>query len=373
MRVAIGMDLHKKTAVCFAVYAGEGKPYDRDVLFLEKFNKEFKTNGTGPEDMFELVKAMAGHEVHVLIENSTKTYETYWTLTNLGVHVTVAQAQDLFRITKSVKKTDSNDAAELAAYMRRRLNGEDEFAVCTMPPKEWMLRRELCRAILNEKMHLGDLKRRMRMHLLLHGITGYDKVPDIFSGYSAKKLRTVDDSVVQIILAEAKSVKERIRMEEKLLEHEFSDNRMFRLLLSIPGIGLVTAAYLTALIMDIGRFQSCNCFTAYFGVTPKMRESAESSPHCATTHRGDAYARMLICQAALVHVQHAEGSVVTAMYNRLRANGKSFKETQVACARKLLVVIWAVLKADRPYTNDAKLLADASAASEQAQEDMTEA
>lgn len=373
MRVAIGMDLHKKTAVCFAVYAGEGKPYDRDVLFLEKFNKEFKTNGTGPEDMVKLVKSMSGHEIHVLIENSTKTYETYWILTNLGANVTVAQAQDLFRITKSVKKTDSNDAAELAAYMRRRLNGEDEFAVCTMPPKEWMIKREICRTILNERMHLGDLKRRMRMHLLLHGITEFDKYPDIFSGYSAKQLRMINDPVVQIILAEARSIKERVKEEERLIEHMFSGRRMFHLLLSIPGIGLVTAAYLTALIMDIGRFPSCNCFTAYFGVTPKMRESAESSPHCATTHRGDDYARKLLCQAAFVHTQHAENSVVTEMYKRLRANGKSHKEAQTACARKLLVVIWSVLKNDEPYKADERLLADASEASEQAQEDMDDA
>ena len=137
------MVLHAKSAVCFAVYAGEGEPREKQTEFLEEFNKRYRTQASGPEEMALIAAALRGHEAHILIENSTKTYETYWVLTNLGIDVVVAQAQDLYRITKSVKKTDKNDSIELAGYMRRYLNGEREFAVCTMPPKEWMMRREI--------------------------------------------------------------------------------------------------------------------------------------------------------------------------------------------------------------------------------------
>jgi hypothetical protein len=130
------MDLHKKTAVCFAVYAGEGEPNEKKIEFLDDFNRNFRTQGSEPEDMARIAAALRGHDAHILIENSTKTYETYWVLTNLGCSVTVAQAQDLHRITMSVKKTDKNDSIELAHYMRRRMNGENEFAECLMPPKE---------------------------------------------------------------------------------------------------------------------------------------------------------------------------------------------------------------------------------------------
>ena len=85
MKIAIGMDLHAKTAVCYAVFAGEGEPREKHLEFLEEFNRKHRTQGSGPEDMAAIAADLRGHEAYVLIENSTKTYETYWVLMNLGV------------------------------------------------------------------------------------------------------------------------------------------------------------------------------------------------------------------------------------------------------------------------------------------------
>lgn len=357
MRIAVGMDLHKKTAVCHAVYAGEGEVSGKNAEFIENFNREFRTQGSEPEDMARIASALKGHEVHILLENSTKTFDTYWVLTNLGCNVTVAQAQDLYRITKSMKKTDKNDSIELAAYMRRRLAGEDEFAVCLMPPKEWMMRREICRAVFNEKVHLADLKRRTKSHLLLHGIKLSREYSDIFSKKAVGEMKATKDPCLLIFISEAKSIKSRTDQEAKFIEHMFSNQRIYELIKSIPGFGQVSAAYLASMIIDINRFRTCGEFTAYFGVVPKIRESAETSHRCATTHKGDADARRLICQAAFVHIRTVENSVVTRMYERLRGRGMAHREAQVACGRKLLTVVWSVLKNDLPYADDAGLLA----------------
>jgi len=360
MKIAIGMDLHKKTAVCYAAYAGGGEPSEKNKEFLERFNKDFRTQGSDPEDMGRIAAALRGHEAYILIENSTKSYETYWVLTNLGCRVTVAQAQDLYRIIRSVKKTDKNDSVELAGYMRRRLAGENEFAECLMPPKEWMMRREVCRVIFGEKLHLADLKRRARAHMLLHGIRLSREYSDIFSVKAMEEMRMTKDQCLRIFVSEARSIKSRTDEEAKLIEHMFRGLRIYDLILSIPGFGRVSAAYLASLIIDINRFGTCNEFTAYFGIVPRMRESAELSHRCATTHRGDEAARRLLCQAAFVHVNTVEDSVVTHMYFRLKGRGMAHREVQVACARKLLTVVWSVLKNDLPYTDDAGLLARAS-------------
>ena len=369
-KIAIGMDLHKKSAVCHAVYAGEGEPNEKKKEFLEVFNRNYRTQGSEPEDMARIAAALRGHDAHVLIENSTKTYETYWVLTNLGCRVTVAQAQDLYRITKSVKKTDKNDSIELAGYMRRRLNGEREFAECTMPSKEWMMRREICRVVFREKLHLADLKRRTRAHMLLHGIKLSREYSDIFSMKAMEELKNTRDPCLLIFVSEARSVKGRTDHEAKLIEQMFDNIQMYHLINSIPGFGRVSAAYLTSLIMDIGRFGTSNELTAYFGIVPKMRQSAESSPRCATTHRGDEDARRLLCQAAFVHTNTVENSVVTRMYNRLRNRGMSHKEAQVASARKLLTVVWSVLNSKLPYTDDDGLLARAKEMEENMEEDL---
>ena len=367
MKIAIGMDLHKKSAVCFAVFAGNGEPSEREQQILTTFNKEHRTQPSEPEDMKKIVDDLKGHEVHVLIENSTKTFDTYWVLTFLGCHVTVAQARDLYRITKSDKKTDMNDSIELANYMRRRLHGENEFAECIMPTKEWMMRREICRTIFKEKLHLADLKRRTRSHLLLHGIRLSREYSDIFAKKAIVEMRDTGDVCLRIFTQEALDIKKRTDLEAKVIESLFQDVPMYHLIRSIPGFGLVSAAYLAAMIMDIHRFSTCNEFTASFGVVPRQRDSAESHPNCHITHRGDAEARRLLMQAAFVHTCHVEDSVVTKMYDRLRKNGKPHKEALTACSRKLLTVVWSVLNSGLPYTDDAGLLARASV---QADEDM---
>jgi transposase len=350
------MDLHKKTAVCYAVYAGEGELNEKKKEFLEDFNRNFRTQGSEPKDMALIAAALRVHDAHVLIENSTKAYETYWVLTHLGCHVTVAQSQDLYRITRSVKKTDKNDSIELANYMRRRLNGEDEFAECLMPPKEWMMRREVCRVVFNEKLHLADLKRRARAHMLLHGIKLKREYSDIFAKNAMEEMKETKDPCLLIFVSEARSVKSRTDQEADLIRHMFSGLEIYDLILSIPGFGSVSAGYMASLIMNIERFETSSRFAAYFGVVPKMRESAEVSRNCATTHRGDEEARRLLTQAAFVHVNTVSNSVVTRMYNRLRGRGMSHKETLVACARKPLTVVWSVLRNRLPYTDDDGLL-----------------
>ena len=356
MRIAIGLDLHKKTAVCFAVYAGEGQPSIEEMEFLEGFNREHRTQGSEPEDMANIARALEGHESHFLIENSTKTFDTYWVLTNLGCHVTVAQARDLYRITKSVKKNDNNDSMELAFYMRRRLHGENEFAECIMPTHDWMMRREVCRTVMKEKLHLADLKRRARSHMLLHGIKLSRDYSDIFSKAAINEMETTGDICLRIFCNEAKAIKKRTDQEVKVIEHLFDDIRMYDLIRSIPGFGKVSAAYLASIIMDIDRFSSTSQFTASFGVVPKQKESADTSHHCSTTHRGDEVMRRLLKQAAWVHVNNCPDSVVAEMYRRMKAKGKPHNEILIACARKLLTVVRSVLINDRPFTTDVRLL-----------------
>lgn len=369
MKIAVGMDLHKKSAVCYAVYAGDGEANEKNEEFLDDFNRDYRMNGSQPQDITKIAKALSKHESHFLIENSTKTFEVYWILTNLGCHVTVAQAEDLFRITRSVKKTDRNDSMELAFYMRRRLHGENEFSECVMPSKDWMMKREICRVIFNEKLHLADVKRRCRMHMLLHGITLSREYSDIFVKKAIDEMASTKDPCLLMFINEAMSIKRRTNEEAKLIVHLFEGNRMYELIRSIPGFGSVTSAYLSSMIMDIDRFRTCNKFTANFGIVPKINESSDVSHNCHTTHRGDDEIRRLLRQAAFVHVSNVQDSVVTKMYKRLKARGMAHREVEIACARKLLCVVWSVLKNDRPYTDDAGLLARASEMKESLEEE----
>ena len=46
MRIAIGMDLHKSTAVCYAVFAGNGEASGREKEFLDDFNRNYRSQAS---------------------------------------------------------------------------------------------------------------------------------------------------------------------------------------------------------------------------------------------------------------------------------------------------------------------------------------
>ena len=73
-RIAIGIDLHKSTAVCYAVFAGNGEAGDKENEFLEDFNRDFRSQASTPENMARIARALSKHEAYMLIENSTKTW-----------------------------------------------------------------------------------------------------------------------------------------------------------------------------------------------------------------------------------------------------------------------------------------------------------
>jgi transposase len=302
--------------------------------------------------MGHLVEFLGSNEYEILIENSTKSHEIYWILTNLGCKVTVAFAADLYRITKSVKKTDKNDSVELAGYMRRRMNGEREFAECYIPSPEWMIRREMCRAYLSDGEHLADLKRRIRSHLSLHGLKLSREYSDTASPKAREEMDKFDDPYLVILCSDAEAtIKRRVRTK-RVIEDMFRDDRNYNLILTIPGFATVSATYISAQISDFSRFSSKEQFAAYFGVVPKMHASADSNPRCSTTHRGDEDMRKLLFMCIQVHIRWVENSVPTKMFVRLKAGGKPHKEALTAAVRKMLTVIYSMLRTGCVYSED---------------------
>ena len=146
--LAIGMDVHSSKTTAYAVPLEES---DMELCDLaEEFNVRFRRFDSTPSGYGKVADFLIGVEHSILIENSTKSHEVYWTLTDLGCIVMVAHVTDLLRITKSKKKTDQHDCFELAHYMRRRVLGEIEFSECLIVDGKWMNRRQMCRLYAQE-------------------------------------------------------------------------------------------------------------------------------------------------------------------------------------------------------------------------------
>ena len=124
--------------------------------------------------------------------------------------------------------------------------------------------------------------------------------------------------------------------------------------LTIPGIGLATAAILVAKIVDIDRFETPDSLVNYFGDLPGRRQLRVSTSRAAPAHRrhvhvakGNDLARAYLWNAARAASVH--NPAVRALYRRLRAKGKRGDVATGHCMRKLLHLVFAVWKTNRPF------------------------
>jgi len=124
--------------------------------------------------------------------------------------------------------------------------------------------------------------------------------------------------------------------------------------ITVPGIGVATAAALVAQAVDINRFSTPKRFVGFFGVFPEEDTSGVDKygqPLPPGTQRmsrkGNDLVRHYLWNAARSAITH--NPAVRALYQRLRAKGKRGDVALGQCMRKLLHLVYAVWKTNRPF------------------------
>jgi transposase len=125
-------------------------------------------------------------------------------------------------------------------------------------------------------------------------------------------------------------------------------------IITIPGIGEATAAVLVAKIIDIDRFRTAEQLVGYFGVFPEENTSGVDKNGKplppGTLHmspKGNDLVRSYLWNAARVAIRH--NPAIRALYRRLKAKGKRGDVAIGHCMRKLLHLVFAVWKTNRPF------------------------
>lgn len=142
---------------------------------------------------------------------------------------------------------------------------------------------------------------------------------------------------------------------ENLLISAYHALPQANLLDTIPGVGAVTAAVLTAFILDVDRFETPGKLVAYFGVLPVEASSgvdrdgqARSPRRFVMSRRGNDLVRRYLWMAALSAIRF--NPAVRALYARVVAKHPTRKAVAVGHAmRKLLHLVFAVWKSGRPF------------------------
>ena len=117
---------------------------------------------------------------------------------------------------------------------------------------------------------------------------------------------------------------------------------------SIPGIGEVTAPIILAEIGDINNFSTPSKLTAFAGIDPSENQSGnKKSTDEKTSKRGSPYLRHAIYLAAMVASNN--DPIMHDYYIKKRAEGKHHYVALAGVERKLLGIIFHVLKENRDY------------------------
>ena len=135
----------------------------------------------------------------------------------------------------------------------------------------------------------------------------------------------------------------------ELIASDPDTNRRYRILLSIPGVGPVSAATLCCWMPELGTISNRQA-AALLGVAPFARDSGLQK---GTRHirGGRRRPRNVLYMAALTATRYNPD--LQRVFLRLTAAGKSHKVALVAIMRKLIVLANVLLRDARPWTETA--------------------
>ena len=146
-------------------------------------------------------------------------------------------------------------------------------------------------------------------------------------------------------------------IEELIFSHikKYQDlNDRNTLLASIPGIGEKTIGVILA-FLNVENFNSAKQVAAFVGLNPKPRQSGSSVRGVGRISKtGDANLRKAFYMPALTAMRF--NPIIKNFSERLSNTGKSKMVIVIAAMRKLLHIIYGVLKNETPFNKDIKTI-----------------
>jgi len=254
-------------------------------------------------------------------------------------------------IASAKLKNDRVDSATLAHLLR-----------CDLLPESWKADRETQTRRQQVRWRTTMVRQRTRLknqvHAVLHQQGLRSPQTDLFGKrgrlwLAGAKLPEAGRQTANACLRMIDHYGEEIKNQNlQLREKAAGDDRVARLM-TIPGIGEVSALMLLAEIGDLNRFHSKEALCSYAGLVPRVRESAGKAARGGITRQGSSTLRWILVEAAQVATRSSPAA--RRYYERLQRR-KHKHVARVALARKLLITVYALLH-DRVEFDEAKFAA----------------
>jgi transposase len=203
-------------------------------------------------------------------------------------------------------------------------------------------------AVMQQLVQVGSISERS-LDNCLKGCAR-QKASEILSNLNGT-LSLPQRNLLKMQLAHLKDLQDNLQEIETEIQTHFAHLLVpVDLLDSIPGIDLTAAfAILAEIGQDMSAFPTAQHLCAWAGLAPGNHQSAGKKKKQRVTP-GNNYLKTMLCEVAWVIAAHRK-LYLSSWYWRLKQRTDS-KRAIVALARKLLVIIYAMLKSNQPYNEE---------------------
>ena len=318
----LGIDLHRRRFTC-CVRLANGRNY----------LSEWRLDQLG-----EFVKKLRPtDEVAVEVTGNTRLF--YEGVAPHVARVVVVDPNQFQVISRSVKKTDRNDARNLALYLSKgllpevRMKGKAQAEVASLTQTRDRLVK-LRTALKNKVNNLLSARGIELEKEDLSSERGLQRVTE-------QSLEGLAQMELEIIVEQIRSLNASIARIERVIHQAAKKLPGYANLTSIKGIGSLGAGVLLSLIGDVRDFPEQGKLASYFGIVPRVQISNETQHPGHITKRGSKLGRTTLVQCALIAKRYSP--YLNRYYEGIRTRRGTGKAI-IALARKFLGIIYQTLK-----------------------------
>jgi transposase len=347
--IMVACDVHDETLV-LKVAEGRSKPEMRTV--------ENTSVGRGEMVRFlrERAKRCGGAKVIFAYEASCQGFGLYDEMRSAGFECHVLAPTKIARSSQHRRrKTDARDAERILEVLRGHVLAGGELPGVWVPDIETRDDREIVRARMDLSEKVASVKAQVRTLLKRFGRRRPHGLSKIWTRAFEAWLRGLTGPKgglpygARVALGSLLRQKEALDEEIALLDREvkgLADTLRYawpaRALITVKGVGLLTAMLFLTEMGDLSRFPNRKAVGAYLGLVPSSDESGQEADRKGhITHQGPWRVRRALCQATWARVRTDPGE--KRVYERIvRKNPKHKKIAVVAAMRRLAVLLWHI-------------------------------
>ena len=300
-----------------------------------------------PDAIEAALRRHASHAVKIGIETGPLTTWLWTELVQRGLPMVCLDARHAKRVLDmTVNKTDTNDAEGLAHIVR-----SGWYREVRVKSREAMLIKSLVGARGQLLATATKLSNQIRGLLKTFGLV----VPKGRGGLFERNVRRLlaDQDLVAAIVLPLLQVWCTVRAQTAALDRHLvtaaRGSTTCRLLMSMPGIGAVTAASFMAAVETPDNFARSRAVGAWVGLTPRRYQSGEVDYEGHISRRGDNYLRGLLYEAATVLLTRSRGDSALRCWGLSLKRRLGFKRAAVALARKMAVVLHSMWRSGTAF------------------------